>query len=159
YPSMIRDPRPAGRARKRAVVPRLVALEDRTLLATLVVNPAGGPGVFTTIQAAVNAANPAGGDTIEINPATYREQVNIDKSLTMQGTDPGVVIQSPSALTPDLGQASLVEIGGGATVPIDNLTIEGPGPITVINGTSTAITGIYVVGGATANVSGVTIDK
>jgi hypothetical protein len=28
----------------------------------------------------VNAANPAGGDTIQINPATYTEQVTIDKN-------------------------------------------------------------------------------
>ena len=95
--------RTAGRARKPIFIPRLTALEGRTLLATLVVNPAGGPGVFTTIQAAVNAANPAGGDTIQINPGTYTEQVTIDKSLTMMGTAPGVIIQSPTTLTPELG--------------------------------------------------------
>jgi hypothetical protein len=46
----------------------------------------------------------------------------------MQGTGPGVVIQPPSTLTTDLGQVSLTEIGGGATVNISNLTIEGAGP-------------------------------
>ena len=63
----------AGRTRKPAFVPRLAALEDRTLLATLVVDPAGGTGVFTTIQAAVNVAAAAGGETIKIHPATYKE--------------------------------------------------------------------------------------
>ena len=75
---MNRDPRAPRRARKSAFVPRLAALEDRTLLATLVVNPTGGPGIYTTIQAAVTAA--AAGDTIAINPATYTEQVTINKA-------------------------------------------------------------------------------
>ena len=79
---MIRIARAAGRTRKPAYVPLLAALEDRTLLATLVVDPAGGSGVFTTIQTAVTAANAAGGDTIQIHPATYTEQLTIDKNLT-----------------------------------------------------------------------------
>ena len=99
YPLVMRNVRAAGRARKPAFIPRLTALEDRTLLATLVVDPAG---IFTAIQAAVNAA--AVGDTIQIHPATYTEQVTINKSLTMLGTGPGVVIQSPSTLTPILGE-------------------------------------------------------
>jgi hypothetical protein len=153
---MIGTTRPRGRARKWALVPRLVALEERTLLATLVVDKAGGTGVYTTIGAAVTIA--MSGDTIQIHPATttYTEQVKITTSLTIEGTGPGVVIQSPSTLTTDLGQASLVEIGGGATVNISSLTIEGPDPRPA---TSPVITGIYVVGGATANVTGVTIDK
>ena len=73
-----------GRTRKTIFIPRLTALEARTLLATLVVDPAGGPGVFTTIQAAVTAA--IAGDTLAIHPATYTEQVTINKSLTMMGT-------------------------------------------------------------------------
>ena len=149
---MIRTTRPCGRARKPAFVPRLTTLEDRTLLATLVVNPAGGTGVFTTIQAAVNAANPAGGDTIQIHPATYTEQVTIDKSLTMMGTGPGAIIQSPSTLTPDLGLNSLVEIKNAAIVTVSDLTIQGPVP----NGI-TIDAGILVVGGATANVTNSTI--
>jgi hypothetical protein len=149
---MIGNARAAGRTRKPAFVPHLAALEDRTLLATLVVDPAGGTGVFTTIQAAVTAANPAGGDTIDIHPATYTEQVTIDKSLTMMGTAPGVIIQSPSTLTPDLGLNSLVEIKNAAIVTLSDLTIQGPVP----NGI-TIDAGILVVGGATANVTNSTI--
>ncbi len=153
---MIRNTRGATRARKPAFIPRLTALEDRTLLATLVVDPAGGPGIFTTIQAAVTAANPAGGDTIQIHPATYTEQVTINKSLTMLGTGPGTIIQAPNALTPEFGQNPLVEIGGGAMVNMSDLTLEGPAPASVGNG---GIVGIYVVGGATANVTETTIDN
>lgn len=144
--------RNAGRARKPIFIPRLMALEGRTLLATLVVDPAGGTGVFTTIQAAVNAANAAGGDTIQIHPATYTEQVTIDKSLTMVGTGPGVIIQAPSTLTPDLGLDSLVEIKNAADVTISDVTIQGPVPTDI-----TIDAGILVVGGATANVTNSTI--
>ena len=146
--------RTAGRGRKSAFIPRVAALEDRTLLAMLVVNPAGGPGVFTTIQAAVNAAHPAG-DIIQIDPATYMEQVTVDnKSLTMMGTGPGVIIQPPTTLTPDpvLNLAALVEIKNGATVNMSDLTVSGPGPSGV-----TLNAGILVVAGATANVTGTTV--
>ena len=146
--------RTAGRARKPIFIPRLTALEGRTLLATLVVNPAGGPGVFTTIQAAVNAAAPAGGDTIQIAPATYTEQVTIDKSLTMMGAAPGVIIQSPTTLTPDnSGLDALVEINNAAVVTVSDVTIQGPVPTAGI----TIDAGILVVGGATANVTHSTI--
>src|SRR5262245_59037264 len=83
--------------------PLLEGLEDRTVPSILVVDPAGGPGIFTTIQAAVNAANPAGGDTIQVHPATYTEQVTINTSLTMLGTAPGAIIQAPAALTTQFG--------------------------------------------------------
>jgi hypothetical protein len=134
--------------------PRLVALEHRTLLATLVVNPAGGPGVFTAIQAAVNAANLAGGDTIQITPATYTEQITIAKSLTMMGTGPGAIIQAPSTLTTDpvSGLNALLEIENSATVNMSDLTIQGPVPQNV-----TINAGILVVGGATATVTDSTI--
>jgi parallel beta-helix repeat protein len=157
---MIRIARAAGRTRKLAYVPLLAALEDRTLLATLVVDPAGSSGVFTTIQTAVTAANAAGGDTIQIHPATYTEQLTIDKNLTMMSTAPGVIIQSPSTLTPDLGEAPVVEIKGGATVNIYSLTVQGPAPLQTISpGNQAAIDGIYIVGGATANLTGVTINN
>ncbi len=142
----------AGRACKTIFIPRLTALENRTLLATLVVDPTGSGGAFTTIQLAVNAANVAGGDTIEIHPATYTEQVTIDKSLTMMGTAPGVIIQAPPTLTPDLGLNSVVEIKNAAIVTVSDLTIQGPVPDGI-----TIDAGILVVGGATANVTNSTI--
>ena len=155
---MSRNLRAARRPRLTTFIPRLTSLEDRTLLATLDVNPAGGTGVYTTIQAAVMAAT--SGDTIQIHPAKYMEQVTIDKSLTMQGTGTGVIIQAPTTLTPDLGEAPVVEIKGGATVNINNLTIEGPAPLQNVPSIGeVAIDGIYVVVGATANVTGVTINN
>ena len=136
-----------GRTRKPIFIPRLAALEDRTLLATLDV-----PSLYPTIKAAVTAA--AAGDTIAISPGTYTEQVTIDKSLTMMGTGPGVIIQSPTTLNPDnLGLDALVEINNAAVVTVSNVTIQGPVP----TGGITIDAGILVVGGATADVTNSTI--
>src|SRR5262249_11489817 len=127
--------------------PLLEGLEDRTVPTILVVDPAGGPGLFPTIQAAVNAANPAGGDTIQIHPATYAEQVTINKSLTMLGTAPGVTIKAPATLTPDpvFALRVLVEVDNAAVVDLSSLTISGPAPL--INA------GLLIVGRAAANLA------
>jgi hypothetical protein len=144
-----RNVRAPGRAHSPNRSPRLEALEDRTLPATLVVNPMGGTGIFTTINAAVTAAAPSG-DTILVDPATYTEQVTINKSLTLQGNGAGAIIQAPTTLTPDgFNLDVLVEVGNAATVNINNMTIQGPNP--------TINAGILVVGGATANVTGTTV--
>ena len=123
---MIGTIRPCDRARKRALVPRLVALEDRTVLTTLIVNPALplSPTVFHTIQAAVNAAASAGGDTIQIAPATYPEQVTINKSLTMQGTGPGVEVitarqQEKPLAVPENGEEITV-----VPLPFENFSFD-----------------------------------
>jgi hypothetical protein len=129
-------------------IPRLESLENRDLLATLVVSPGGMvPGSFASIGAAVNAASP--GDTVLVDPGTYTEQVMITKNLTLQGNGAGAIISSPSTLTPSLGFSSLLQVSNAATVNINNMTIEGPNP--------TINAGIYVAGGATANVTGTTI--
>jgi nitrous oxidase accessory protein NosD len=51
--------------------------------ATLCVNPTGTSGCKSTISAAVAAANP--GDTIQVAPGTYKEDVIITKSLSLLG--------------------------------------------------------------------------
>jgi parallel beta-helix repeat protein len=148
----MRRARAAGRARTLTFIPCLEALEGRTLLATLVVSPGGVvPGSFSSVQAAVNAAAPSG-DTILVDPGKYTEQVTINKSLTLQGNGAGAIIQSPATLMTDaFGQNALVEVNSAATVNINNLTIQGP---------ATNITaGIFIANGATANVTGTTIDQ
>jgi parallel beta-helix repeat protein len=140
-----RTPRP----RWRFAQPRLEALEDRTLLTTIILNPG------QSIQAAVNGA--ASGDTILLNPGTYTQQVTINKSLTLQGNGAGAIIQSPTALTNDsFGLSVLVEVNSGATVNINNMTVEGPGAPASPNNT---LVGIGVFGGATANLTGDTINQ
>ncbi|MEM2962781.1 MAG: right-handed parallel beta-helix repeat-containing protein, partial [Candidatus Bathyarchaeia archaeon] len=97
-----------------------------------------GPGQpYTTIQAAVNAANP--GDTIIVHPGTYDEQVVVDKSLTIQGYGDTTIVKPSSAakLTTVLdGQwwNALRKIAGiivvnvaGGNVVIKNLKVDGEG--------------------------------
>jgi hypothetical protein len=66
----------------------LLILEERLVPSTLQV----GPGAFSTIQAAVNAASP--GDTVLVAHGTYREDVVIDKPLNLIG-QPETVATSP----------------------------------------------------------------
>jgi len=47
----------------------------------------GEGGQYSTIQAAVNAAGP--GDTIVVYSGTYRENVIVDKQLSLVGEDTG----------------------------------------------------------------------
>jgi hypothetical protein len=49
-----------------------------------------GSTAFGSIQAAVNAANAAGGDTIRIAPGTFSELVSINKSVSVLGNQVGV---------------------------------------------------------------------
>jgi len=72
--------------------------------ATLTVNTGlpNTPPNYHTIQAAVNAANPAGGDTINVAAGTYTEQINITKSLTLSGagmTNTHIVSPTPASMT------------------------------------------------------------
>jgi len=71
------------------------------------------PGDHATIQAAINAANPAGGDTVLVTGGPYGENITINKALILQGTGSPVI---------DAGGL----VGGNAiTVTADNVTIQG----------------------------------
>ena len=51
---------------------------------------------YSTIQEGVNAA--ATGETIEVCPGTYAEQVTIEKSLTLAGDNGAIVVPGPMSL-------------------------------------------------------------
>ena len=96
--------------------------------AGICVHPAGAGKCFTSIQAAVDAAND--GDRISIRTGKYVEQVTIsDKDLTLIGQS-GVVIEAPLDM-----QDTLSPVGGAegrpiilvteAEVTLRNLTIDG----------------------------------
>lgn len=95
----------------------------------LCVHPQGAGQCYTTIQAAVDAAN--AGDQIVIRPGRYMEQVTIiDKDLTLIGRE-GAVVQAFPGM-----EETLSEVTGGAIerpiigvfnadVTIRGLTIDG----------------------------------
>jgi parallel beta-helix repeat protein len=100
-------------------------LEGRQLLSTLVVdnNPAD-QAPYTTIQAAVDAAN--SGDTISVAPGIYTEQVTVPvakDNLTIVSQQLGAAeIVAPATLT---GAPDIVRISANA-VTFENFTISGP---------------------------------
>ncbi len=96
--------------------------------AGLCVHPAGAGRCFTSIQAAVDAAED--GDHITIRSGKYVEQVTIfDKDLTLIG-QPGAIIQAPSGMQDTLSAVGGVEgrpviLVTEAEVTLRNLTIDG----------------------------------
>lgn len=85
------------------------------------------PTGFATVQRAVDAARP--GDRIQLLPGTYREQVSIDKSLSIVGAGThATMIRAPETLVPgEDGKGSIVEIRNGASASISRLAVSGPG--------------------------------
>jgi parallel beta-helix repeat protein len=115
--------------RRNSYRPRLEGLEDRLVMSTIVVDPTPGKGDYTTIHDAVNAASP--GSVINIDTATYQEQVVVSKNLTLE-TTPGqarATIQAPTA-TPLTGSLDIVDFTGNAVTAATllNLNIQGPAP-------------------------------
>ena len=115
------------------------------------------PTDYPTIQSAIEAASP--GDTIEVLPGTYTEQLTISKSLTLVGSGAtATVIKAPAMLdTNVLGLTYIVQINGGATVNMKGFTFDAGNScdaffgITVfdsatLNLDTSIITGCYQVG-------------
>jgi parallel beta-helix repeat protein len=82
------------------------------------VNPQGSGGCFTTISAAVAAANP--GDTIQVGAGTYAEMVTINKPLFLIGAGVASTFINAS------GQAHGIYVFGVTSGPteIEEFTVE-----------------------------------
>ncbi|HJZ94732.1 MAG TPA: right-handed parallel beta-helix repeat-containing protein [Gemmataceae bacterium] len=135
-----------------------VALEAREVPAVLFVDDDGvqKPGAFTTIVAALNAANP--NDTIEVYKGTYAEQLTIAtnglKLLAKPSSGMDVVISAPADVvptSPTIGGALVdvtatnVKVSG---FQIDGSTSDGDlfATVRVRNGGSATISNNSVVG-------------
>ncbi len=140
---------------------------------TVYVNPAytgafgstpPGPGTaigydaFPTIQAAVNAV--AAGGTVNVAAGTYIEQVSIAKSLTLTGAGAAnTIIKAPTNtdLIPNsLGLEVLLDVSAG-TVTASGFAVSGP--VFTSNACAAKFYGIYDRGGATLNLSNVTVSN
>src|ERR1700679_3346092 len=80
--------------------------------ATLCVNPGGTAGCKATISAAVAAA--AAGDTIQVWPGTYREEVVIPKALPIVSLDPTARVKPTINAA---GQSNGIFINGMSAAP------------------------------------------
>jgi parallel beta-helix repeat protein len=114
---------------------------------------------FVTIQSALNAANPAGGDTVAICPGTYPEQLTIGFPVTVTGlssaTSSAPVITAPGALSPTQGNiVAHVGVINGASVSISNLTIDSAGN-GVVCGSGNFLFGIAYLNSSSGSVKGV----
>lgn len=84
-----------------------------------------------SIQAAINAADPAGGSTISVAAGTYSEQLTINKCVFIVGSGVGqTIIKSPPTLTPTTvtgitGVASIVEVRANSFVTMSGVQVEG----------------------------------
>jgi parallel beta-helix repeat protein len=112
--------------RARTARPRLWSLESRDVPSVWIVDDTPNKKAnFTTIQAAVDAASP--GDTILVEPGTYKEQVTIGPTkngLKLEGVaDHKAVIQPPATFK---GDHALIAVDGATGVLIDGFTVTGP---------------------------------
>jgi hypothetical protein len=119
------------------------------------------PGTYSTIQAAINAANPSGGDKIVVAAGTYTEQLIINKCLSITGAGEGqTIIQAPTTLAnstvPGVNARSLVEVRSEKYVTISNLTITG---LNAISTSGNDVYGVFVVDNATAKMTDVTVSE
>ena len=104
---------------------------------------------FTTIQTAVNAAAP--GDTIQVCPGTYNEQVEIAKRLTLVGVErngkkASVVQPSNIVVNTDFAgipTASIILVRDTSDVTIRNITVDGINNGLVCDATFPTMDGIF----------------
>ncbi len=98
----------------------------------------GNSPCFTTIQAAINAANP--GDTINVFAGTYAEQININKALTVLGpnaninpntgaraTEAVIIPTSSNPISPSFAGPIVVTLGTSG-VTFKGFTVDGNNP-------------------------------
>jgi hypothetical protein len=115
----------------RDFFPRGIVVDDDNRCRTL-----KGRRQFTSIQAAVDAARV--GETIQVCPGTYREQVRVNKSVSIVGVrfeNQNLVLIQPTVATPNTTNANgngnpiaaIILVDGVRNVNLENLTVDGSG--------------------------------
>jgi parallel beta-helix repeat protein len=106
---------------------------------------------WRSIQEAVTAA--AAGDTIEVCPGTYAEQVRIDpdkNGLTLRATMPrAATIQAPPAPA-NFGALPIVLVDGARNVTLDGFVIQGP--LSIVLCSPTVLAGVMIERGGEVTV-------
>ncbi len=93
-------------------------------------------GIYSAIQRyAVNRAQP--GDTVQVLPGTYNEQVVINQPLVLEGAGEGVTVIAPSPIaanttridggSPGSAVAGVLVVDSTTGVTISDLTVDGAG--------------------------------
>lgn len=102
-----------------------------------------------TIQAAIDQVDING--TVHVATGTYVEQVQITKSLALEGAGIGLtIIKAPSSIPAAADPNSIIVkiSGAGVNAEISGFTVSGPGP----GGCGTIGYGVFVQGNAYANI-------
>jgi nitrous oxidase accessory protein NosD len=111
------------------VTPIAVAAQDRDRKPDLLVDDDKvqcPTATFTSIQDAINAANP--GSLIRVCPGTYREQLSINKSLSVEG-DNGAIVMPSSMVANTTGSsgapiAAAILVKNAANAEIEGLIVD-----------------------------------
>jgi hypothetical protein len=113
------------------------------------------PG-YSTIQSAVSAAGTAAGSTINVCASTYREQVAIEKAVTVKNAGGPVTVALPATPassttacdnTPE--EQDVISICVAGKVKLSGLTVEGRWPSGTCNDN---LFGIFAGGGANVSI-------
>jgi len=110
-------------------VPHIAATQDRDRKPDLLVDDDKvqcPTATFTSIQDAINATDPGG--LIRVCPGTYREQLSINKSLSIEG-DNGAIVQPGSMVANTTGSsgtpiAAAILVKDAANVEIEGLIVD-----------------------------------